>query len=156
MPVNILSLFDTRNPWSQYTFFDFFDACFNYWSTEQILTFGRCRNVRKKQPLEKELKDYTLGNKNNGNAKETEKSKTRIKQQISKKPIQKDCPFFALNRSPTIILERQFQISSSKHNRKFTIKNIINLLTDNDLQCILINVKVKSVIHSDRLREGFP
>jgi len=29
-------------------------------------------------------------------------------------------------------------------------------LTINDLHYILIYVKVKSVIHSDRLREGFP
>ena len=39
---------------------------------------------------------------------------------------------------------------------KFLQKSYHNLLTINELQCILIYVKVKSVIHSDRLREGFP
>ena len=84
MPVNILSLFDTMEQDDHYTFFNFFDDCFDCWSTEQVLTFGRCRNERRKPSLEEELQDYERGHKKVGNAKETEQAKEEIKNQLDK------------------------------------------------------------------------
>ena len=64
MPVNILSLFDTRKQFDEYnqyyTFFNFFDDCFAYWSVEQILTFGHCTETQLRGLKNKATKEKIL------------------------------------------------------------------------------------------------